>query len=67
MTLIFIYRKEECFSHKVFELFDFGHFFCPFLKSQNTFHYRKRVKMSLNTILNIYYKKILKEGCFTCL
>ena len=22
---------------KVFSLFDFGHFFCPFLKNQNTF------------------------------
>jgi hypothetical protein len=27
----------EVFFPKVFRIFDFGHFFCPFFKTQNTF------------------------------
>ena len=29
--------RKHAFFTKIFSLFDFGHFFCPILKSQNTF------------------------------
>ena len=39
-----LYKQEnysvslgEVFFPKVFPFFDFGHFFCPFFKTQNTF------------------------------
>jgi len=36
-TLTFFYRHNLLIFHKIFGLFIFGHFFCPFFKSQNTF------------------------------
>jgi hypothetical protein len=43
-------RKGNGFCTKVFWVFDFGHFFCPFLKRGFTF-VKKRCKISLVTIM----------------
>ena len=42
LTLIFIYRKEECKTHKISKLFKNGQKKCPKWENQNTFHFRKR-------------------------
>ena len=36
-TLIFNYRHKQRKLHKLSKLLKFGHFFCPFSKSKNTF------------------------------
>jgi hypothetical protein len=36
----FFLWSQNIFFNKVFSFFDFGHFFCPILKNQNTFHFR---------------------------
>jgi len=52
--LIFNYRKEECFFHKVFGFLKFGHFFCPFLKNENTFQLKKRTFLLLQELQELH-------------
>jgi len=43
-------RKMKNIVPKVFRVFDFGHFFCPFLKRGNTFG-KKELQNSLQSIM----------------
>jgi hypothetical protein len=47
---------KHVFCESQTTLFNFGHFFCPFLKSQNTFGKRKTLKYnkSPNILKEIY-------------
>jgi hypothetical protein len=36
-----VMSKNHVFFPKYFRLFDFGHFFCPFLKSRKYFGHKK--------------------------
>ena len=60
-------KKVECmrcmtFCTKVFRLFDFGHFFCPFFKTHNTFRQKVMQHMHCyhNALISFFLlKKVL--------